>query len=227
MTNNPSGFRESQYDAWLDIENKKRRTELGLIRNRIWSLDPRHFAFTFSRYKFVSKMFENFECVLEVGCGDAFATRLVQQTTKHVTAIDFDTKFIDDINRRQDPDWPLEAKVHDILSGPLDETFDGIFSLDVLEHIETSRETDFLRNVVACLNPHGTFIVGMPSLESQLYASDVSKAGHVNCKSGSDLRQLLKEHFHSVFMFSMNDEVVHTGFFPMSHYLLAVCCDKR
>ncbi|MFM8835604.1 MAG: methyltransferase type 12, partial [Actinomycetota bacterium] len=37
----------------------------------------------------------------------------------------------------------------------------------------------------------------------------------------------LKKYFHSVFMFSMNDEVVHTGFFPMSHYLIAVCADKK
>jgi hypothetical protein len=25
----------------------------------------------------------------------------------------------------------------------------------------------------------------------------------------------------------MNDEIVHTGFFPMAHYLLALCCTKR
>ena len=33
--------------------------------------------------------------------------------------------------------------------------------------------------------------------------------------------------FHTVFVFSMNDEVVHTGFFPMANYLLAVCSHKR
>jgi hypothetical protein len=30
-----------------------------------------------------------------------------------------------------------------------------------------------------------------------------------------------------VFVFSMNDEVVHTGFYPMAHYLLAVACHRR
>jgi hypothetical protein len=25
----------------------------------------------------------------------------------------------------------------------------------------------------------------------------------------------------------MNDEVVHTGFYPMAHYLIAVCCGKK
>jgi hypothetical protein len=28
-------------------------------------------------------------------------------------------------------------------------------------------------------------------------------------------------------MFSMNDEVVHTGYHKMAHYLFALCCHKR
>ena len=30
-----------------------------------------------------------------------------------------------------------------------------------------------------------------------------------------------------LFSFSMNDEVVHTGFLPMAHYLIALCCEPR
>jgi len=67
----------------------------------------------------------------------------------------------------------------------------------------------------------------MPSLESQRYASPQSKAGHVNCKSGPDLKKTMEEYFHSVFLFSMNDEVVHTGFYPMAQYLLALCAHPK
>jgi hypothetical protein len=28
-------------------------------------------------------------------------------------------------------------------------------------------------------------------------------------------------------LFSMNDETVHTGFYPMAHYLIALCCGKK
>ena len=35
------------------------------------------------------------------------------------------------------------------------------------------------------------------------------------------------DHFHNVFIFSMNDEVVHTGFAPMPHYYFALCCGRR
>jgi len=37
----------------------------------------------------------------------------------------------------------------------------------------------------------------------------------------------MDRHFYNVFLFSMNDEVVHTGFYPMSHYLLAMSCGLR
>ena len=111
---------EQQYEIFA--ENKL--TELGMMRNHDLQIYPRRFAFTFARYKFVSKMFQNYDQVLEVGCGDAFATRLIQQTTKQVTVIDFDPTFIADIQRRQNPSWPLTAIQHNILDQPLDKQFD-------------------------------------------------------------------------------------------------------
>ena len=218
---------ESQYGDLIDRYKNQSRETFGLIYNFAWKYDPRRVLFTFARYKFVSRMFEGFGHVLEVGCGDAFATRLVQQTVKKVTVTDFDPLFIAEIEERQQPNWHLDARVHNMLSGPLNESFEGAYSLDVLEHIESSDEDLFIQNICKSISLHGTLIIGMPSIESQVYASEGSKIGHVNCKTGSDLRDLMKKYFHSVFMFSMNDEVVHTGFFPMAHYLIAVCCDKK
>ena len=37
----------------------------------------------------------------------------------------------------------------------------------------------------------------------------------------------MQQFFHNVFVFSMNDEVVHTGYFPMAHYLLALGCTLK
>jgi hypothetical protein len=80
-----------------------------------------------------------------------------------------------------------------------------------------------MTNVVASLSEHGVLVLGAPSLESQQYASAASKAGHINCKSGEDMRAFCNRFFHKVFMFGMNDEVVHTGYLPMAHYLIALC----
>jgi cyclopropane fatty-acyl-phospholipid synthase-like methyltransferase len=163
----------------------------------------------------------------ELGCGDAFGTRIVMQSTEKVVAYDFDPVFVDDIRQRHSQRWPVEAHFHDIMEAPLPNKHDGIYSLDVIEHIQRTDEHVYLENLRESLTEDGVLIIGSPSLESQAYASPPSKEGHVNCKSGEELKALLKNYFENVFLFSMNDEVVHTGFTPMAHYLLAVCCQKK
>ena len=49
----------------------------------------------------------------------------------------------------------------------------------------------------------------------------------MNCKTDQELRETLSRHFATLAFFSMNDEVVHTGFGPMSHYFMVVCSSKR
>ena len=219
--------KEPQYQALVELKRGKGLARLGMMNNQVWHDDPRRLAFTLARYKFVAKMLSGKRRVLEVGCGDAFASRIVKQEVAALTVIDFDPVFIQDVAERADPAWPITAAVHDVLAAPFAGIFDGIYSLDVLEHIAAEQEPRFMTNVLASLDPGGALIVGMPSLESQTYASPQSKEGHVNCKSGKDLKDLLGGYFHNVFLFSMNDEVVHTGFYPMAHYLLAVCAGPR
>ena len=219
--------KEEQYGLVFDVAEKHGISQLGLMINESWNQDPKRTLFTLARYKFVAKMLAGHEDVLEVGCGDAFGSRLVQQTVGRVTAIDFDPIFIEDARKRINPHWPLELAVHDMLSGPLPGKYDAIFSLDVLEHIHPSQEDLFIKNMLTSLKSSGALIVGMPSLESQVYASPQSKAGHVNCKTGTTLKELFQQYFDNVFLFSMNDEVIHTGYMPMAHYLLALCCGKK
>lgn len=219
--------REPQYQMLIDLRRRRGIARLGLMVNESWQCDPRRTLFTLSRYKFVAKMLSGRKRVLEIGCADAFGTRIVQQEVGHVTAVDFDPLFVRDVHERMDPHWPMDCMVHDILDGPVPGRFDAAYCLDVIEHIAPERENDFLSNARESLDAHGVLIVGAPSLESQAHASPQSRAGHVNCKGGQALKDLLAQHFENVFMFSMNDEVVHTGFFPMAHYLLALCCTPR
>ena len=123
--------------------------------------------------------------------------------------------------------WVYETRVLDLLKDPIEGSFDGIYSLDVLEHIPADRERDVLTKICGALAPEGAAIIGMPSLESQAYASPPSRAGHINCKTMPDLRELLGDFFHNVFMFSMNDEVVHTGYHKMANYLFGLCTGKK
>src|SRR5215467_11235004 len=120
ITLNPESMhtREPQYQRTIEIAAEKGLTTLGLMTNQVWVDDPRHLVFTLARYKFVSKMLSGRKNVLEVGCADAFGTRLVQQEVKKLTATDFDHAFVDDVNRRMDPRWTFECKQHDLLTGP-------------------------------------------------------------------------------------------------------------
>jgi SAM-dependent methyltransferase len=215
--------REAQYAPLLALP----KASFGLMANYAWTDDPRRLTFTFARYKFVSKMLSGRRHVLEIGCADAFASRIVRQEVGGLTAVDFDPLFVADARANVDPKWPITVSQHDIVAGPVSGTYDGIYALDVMEHIDPDDEDDFLANIVASLAPGGAVVLGMPSLESQAYASAQSKAGHVNCKSGPALKAVLEQHFRNVFLFSMNDEVVHTGFAPMAHYLLAVCTEVK
>jgi 2-polyprenyl-3-methyl-5-hydroxy-6-metoxy-1,4-benzoquinol methylase len=219
--------KEPQYAAAMRIANQHPLQTFGLMSNQAWFDDPKRIGFTLARYKFVAKMFSGMKNVLEVGCADAFATRVVLQEVKSLAACDFDPVFVEDVNRRMSPRWKFECFVHDMLSGSVDRGFDGAYALDVIEHIPKTDEHKFLKNMVKSLGPAGVCILGSPSIQSQTYASPPSKEGHVNCKDAAGLKLLMAKHFHNVFIFSMNDEVLHTGFYAMAHYLFALgCCPK-
>jgi 2-polyprenyl-3-methyl-5-hydroxy-6-metoxy-1,4-benzoquinol methylase len=211
----------------LDVSLRIGETRLGLLKNWEWYDDPRRLVFSMARYKFVAKLFAGRKNVLELGCGDAFCAPIVRQSVERLTVADFDETYIADAKSRMKDRWPFDAIVIDVMKDALPGRYDGIYSLDMLEHIPQAEEDQVLRGIVAALDPQGAVIIGMPSLESQQYASPPSKAGHINCKTEPELRALMQRYFNNVFMFAMNDEVVHTGFGPMAHYRLALACGPR
>ena len=217
-TNLPT--KEPQYIELLEVARHK----MGLMSGHAYLQDPKRLSFTLARYKFVSKMFSGFDSVLEVGCADAFGSPIVLKEVQKLVACDFDAVFIDDAKRNHPYSKEIKFEFHNMVENPMAFGFEGVFSLDVLEHISQDDEDAFMRNICFSLKPNGACIIGMPSEESQVYASEISRLGHVNCKRGLDLKKFLMNYFARVFVFSMNDEVVHTGYQPMAQYLLALCC---
>lgn len=178
--------------------------------------DPKHMVFTLARYKFVARMFQGKDRVLEVGCGEGWKSRIVRQAVNHLVAIDSDPALIETAKRNNSEKWPIEFRVADacdITHG----NFNGAYCIDLLEHLNEEDEEEFLGKL-RFASP--VSIIGIPSLESQQYAN---RPEHINCKTGEELRKKCREFWRQVFIFSMNDEVLHTGYFPMSHYLFALC----
>jgi len=218
---------EPQYNDCLGVREQHGLTQLGIMSNQVWHDDPRRLVFMLSRYKFVAKMLSGRKKAAEIGCGDAFGSRIVLQEVGQLQVYDIDPVFIQDVNERASTKWPFKPAVHDILTGPLPEKQDAIYSLDVIEHIEPTKEHLYINHIKQSLAPHGVAIIGAPTLESQEYASPQSKIGHINCKAGIEFKRFFESHFHQVFIFCMNDEVVHTGYYPMAHYMFALCCEPK
>lgn len=196
--------------------------QLGSMHAASFATDPKHLGFTLRRYHFVARMLRGARNVLEVGCGDCTGAWVVLPAVQHLEGCDPSRWSGHDVIRHH-----MHNMVED---GPL--SFDGapwdaIYSLDVLEHIAPSDEGLFFSNINASLAEHGTVIIGSPSLESQPYASELSKQHHVNCKTGEQLCETLQWHYHNVFLLGLNDYALHDGFDAMVHYRLAICTGKR
>ena len=212
----------------IDYENiyKGRLVELGMIASFDYLHDPKHLLFMMSRYKFVSKMLQGFHDVLEVGCGDGFASAMIKKEVVNLDAVDIDSQFIN--NARSNPySNEINFKIKNVITEKSEKKYNAIYSLDVLEHIDIEEEDDFMKFISNSLIDDGVSIIGIPSKESQVYASNLSKKGHINCKTGLELKVCMSKYFKTVFIFSMNDEVVHTGFNPMAHYLFALCINPK
>lgn len=189
---------------------------LGKHLEMSWRDDPIRLTFMFARYKHVARLLNGKNRVLEIGCGDGFCTNIVRQFCGQVIGIDL-------VN---DPEWGYGHTKHDITAGPYptNTPFDAAYSLDCLEHIAPQHTDAVIGNIMACVD--GPLIIGMPSRESQIYASPRAKDGHVNCMSSTELRACMLRHFRTVFMFGIQDETLTTGYGPMCHYLLAIGSDK-
>ncbi len=191
--------------------------QLGAMHAESWKQDPKHLGFVLARYHFVARMLAGTARVLEVGCGDCTGARIVANVVGEWYGIDNNPILVN---------GAANIVIHDMTKGPPPyaplEEFDAVYALDFLEHIQPMHESTVMRNICCMLDDDGVCIIGMPSRESQQYASPPSLEGHVNCKTEAELRRLMKRYFINSFLFGMNDGTLHTGFGPMCHYRLAI-----
>jgi len=220
---------ESQNQNQIDTYYHRGPVAMGPWTSHIWRSDPRHLGFLLARYKFCAKMLSCKSDALEVGCGDAFGVPIVLQEVNSITCIDFEPLVLEEARRNMELEFADRCNFieHDILAKPMPRRFDAVYSLDVIEHIPSEKDELFITNIAASLTQDGICIIGTPNIESTSHASEASQVGHINLKSAATLRQTLQLHFINVFLFSMNDEVIHTGYYAMAHYLLGVGCGIR
>jgi SAM-dependent methyltransferase len=187
--------------------------------------DPKRLAFVLSRYKFCAKMAGRNRRLLELGCSEGIGTPILSEFAAHYTGVDMDGPAI----ATAQTNWQSEKCrfIEADFLGQTYGTFDAIVSLDVIEHIHVEYEPLFFGTVSQNLGEDGICLIGTPNVTSSAYASPASQRGHVNLYDANRLETAMQTVFHNVFMFGLNDELVHTGFAPMTHYLMALGCSKQ
>jgi len=224
-------------EQWQKVTalNINESISLGSIYTEFLLSDPKCFGFVLARYKFAAKMLARKKAILEVGCGEGIGTMMLAcETRARVTGIDFDSTQIDYARRnlwepfarlRPAEKDRLTFRSHDFVAARDDlGEFDGLVSLDVIEHVPQGEEEDrFLRRCHELLVAGGVAIIGTPNDYASSYASERSRLGHINLFKPDRYVETLERYFGNVFLMSMNDEVVHTGFNKMAHYLIAIC----
>jgi 2-polyprenyl-3-methyl-5-hydroxy-6-metoxy-1,4-benzoquinol methylase len=210
---------------WAETNSKLIADEvtLGPYMSFIVRRTPRRLLHLLSYYKFAAKMIGSGRRVLDVGCSEGFGTQILAENSARCVGVDIDEAAVAWGNKSV-ANERLRFLCADILKDRVGE-FDAVVSLDVVEHIFTEHENEFMAALRANLTHRGICIIGTPNINSDQYANEHTRLGHVNLYSAERLRLLGERYFNHVFMFSANDEIVHTGFAPLAHYLIALCVD--
>ncbi|MDZ7736258.1 MAG: class I SAM-dependent methyltransferase [Gammaproteobacteria bacterium] len=131
------------------------------------------------------------ESLLDLGCGDGrFLSEIYQRwEDKRLLGVDYSERAIALANALN-PE--IEYKAVDILSDQLDETFDIVTLIEVIEHIRPEHLELFIQRVVSCIKPKGRLVLTVPHINKK-----VSKK-HFQHFDSSKLYELLSPYFEEL-----------------------------
>lgn len=219
---------KTEKDYWDRVKPKiGNNVSLGEYYSFVLKNDIRFLLYSLARYKFAAKLIgaEPKKEVLELGCNEGIGTLMLAESANSVMGVDFDANSISWAKSSLEKDG-LSFKCDNFLGGKYG-SFDAVVSVDVIEHVLPENEKLFFSTILDNLNDDGFCIVGTPNVSASKFASKDSEEGHVNLFSAQRLKELFLQGFKNVFIFGMNDEVVHTGFYEMCHYLFVLACNKK
>jgi 2-polyprenyl-3-methyl-5-hydroxy-6-metoxy-1,4-benzoquinol methylase len=174
-----------------------------------------------SRYKFAARMLSRDDRVLEVGSGSGLGALFMGQHCCYIKGIDTNGQELDhakSINRREN----VEFESADFFKYADNILYDAVVCLDVIEHMPEERGRLLVEKTTAHLKKTGMLILGTPSIYSYEYQGPLSRAAHVKCYDQNELKSIVNNYYGRVITFSMNDEVVHTGFPNMAWYYFLI-----
>jgi len=206
-------------------KNRREHLELGQHWSYNFLTDPKRLGFVLSRYKSSAKFCAQSRHVLELGCGIGIGATMLAENGRAYTGVDFDEPAIE--TARANLASERFRFIYDDFMGKRFGEFDAVVSLDVIEHIFPEFEEQYFETILMNLSPRGVCIIGTPNLTAAPYASHTSQLGHVNLYTQERLIKTLQKYFHQALPFGINDELLHTGYGAMCHYLLCAACLRK
>ena len=113
--------------------------------------------------------------VLEVGCGNGNFTEFLAQHCAEVIAIDINQEYIKIAKQRLEAQSGVTILQGDVTKTQLQNNFNAIVMLDVLEHIEN--DVEILKKLNTLLKPGGKLIIKVPAL-NYIYGEMDRVIGH-------------------------------------------------
>ena len=134
-------------------------------QHQYWSWGYRYLGRLQITFELLAKI--SFQSLFDIGCGDGRFLREVQSRFggKRLLGIDYSEEAVR-WARSLNPE--LKFEVADICQQPLDERFDVVTLLEVIEHIPCEQLPEFLRAVTGHLNPGGWLILSAPHTNTRL-----------------------------------------------------------
>jgi 2-polyprenyl-3-methyl-5-hydroxy-6-metoxy-1,4-benzoquinol methylase len=212
-------------------QQKLFRTQTGGIREALSTFegiafqeDPLDFFIVLARYKFAIRQLKKTDVVLDAGCGPGYGAVFLSKFAGRVVGGDVDAELVQR-NQKAFSNVPnLSFKELDLQDSELDcEPFDVVVSMDVIEHFEEDQADGVVANYARLTKDKGFALIGTPNIASRQFASQRRLDSHPKEYSPEEFTALLERHYSRVFLFSMTDEAVSTGFPKMAWYLMALC----
>lgn len=211
-----------QWDNVAEMMSQERPVGLGRYTGYWMRRSPRRMLHYLAYYKFAAKLIGADKRVLDIGCAEGIGTWLLaKECGGFALGLDLDEESIGTAQAN----WnhaSVAFETRDFLEAASAPDWDALVSFDVIEHILPEHQELWWQKLTGSLRHDGVAVIGSPTEISQVYASEISRRGHVNIMSGDRFEAELQRCFHHVFMFSAHDEVVHTGFRPLAHYQIGV-----
>lgn len=192
--------------------------------NELFFANPLMATVKLARFKFVAKMLSKEDRLLDLGCGNGFSSYYYSHFCKSVYGVDIQEQAID--NWKIFANNNISFSLGDILDDDIyKRDVEAITCVDVIEHFSLSNGEKIIKNSAQCLKNKkgGQLIIGTPSKFSNPYRAAHNKERHLHEYEPNELQKICSKYFSRTLQFSMNDEVVHTGFNKLAWFFYIIC----